>query len=214
MHSCGRVAALQIRSAEALIGFVRVGRESDGALQLGDRLGVFTGSAVSAAQSEVNLRQTAVELLRLLRRGESFVCPEAVFFHAVHSQAGVSDAAIRQREIGILGDRLVEIVERSLNVFALMAAQGVSAVQVKVIRSNVVGGPRSSAGHFVTGRIDVQSGNELVVDLVLDGEEVASDAIEFVAPKTAAVCAVFQIDGDTDFVAGTLQRALNEQVRA
>ena len=160
----------------------------------------------------MNFWQFIVQLLCLLGSCKSLLRPQTILLHRVHPQACVGNASIGKSKLGICLQRLIEEIQCRLIAFFVVAAQGIPPPQIQIIRSGVVGRPGLRRGALFIGRVDIEARDELIVDLILQREQIAYDAVKFLAPDSLAIRHVLQLHDDADLVPCGLQRALHEQV--
>ena len=72
---------------------------------------------------------------------------------------------------------------------------------------------RRNRGHLLVGGLGFHCVNQLGEDLILQRQQVSRNAGKFLAPM-AALGQIFQIDGDAQVIAGTLHRAVHDQIHA
>ena len=117
----------------------------------------------------MNFRQVGVKTLALLRREESLLRPQRVLGFFVHCQIGVGDAGIRQCEIRVVMQSVLEELHRCLQrLGAPIAMHGITSLQVRIVRGDVLGRMAARASHFFGCRLQRQGSDQFAINPGVD----------------------------------------------
>src|SRR5580704_11155795 len=164
------VTAIQVRWPQAAIEVIRIGRERKSAVQLCNSFRVFTRCSIDATERGMHFRQLVIIQLRLLCSRQSLLRPKAVLLDSVHAQACVGYARIRKGKLWVRPQRLIEVIERRLHAFTIVSSHGIATAQIQVICGGVIRRPGLGSSKLIISRVDIETRDELRVDLVFQSE--------------------------------------------
>ena len=131
----------------------------------------------------MDLGQVGVELLRLFRGTQSFCGPGVIFRQEIQGHAEIGPAGVCQGETGVLPNGLViELQGRHVSLDIGLAPHHVVAFQVEFVSAVVTGEAQGTARQIFVARVEIQRGDQLLVDGGLGTEKVAAQDGEFSAP--------------------------------
>ena len=121
-----------------------------------------TGEPVDVAQRQVHLGELVVEPGGLLRGRQRPRAPGGVACEAIHLKRAVGDAGVRQGESGVLRERLLVERDGALDVLRILPpAHRVAALEIQLVRLEVLGRMRDGPGPLVTAGREIQRCDKL-----------------------------------------------------
>ena len=115
---------------------------------------------------------------------------------------GVGQAAVRQRELRVLDDRLLEEVERLVQPFVGALVQVIPALQIEIARGEVFGRAPRAARVSGVEQAWLQFLDDRVGDRFLRRERIVERGIDRLGPEIRRRRGVHEVHGDAHAIAG------------
>ena len=192
---------------------VRIRRQLQRALQHDNRLRRLAGRQVRRAQRELNLEELRVEPLRLLSREHGLVGPELISRVAVSGQVGICQPRKRKRKPRVFRQCLLISRDGGLDIPGIvLPSHAVAAPEIEIVGFDAL--RRSRRGPVAFIRRDRERSEQLGEYPILERQQVAEDAGEFLRPETPAIHRIFQVGHDANAVALATNGPGEDQVDA
>ena len=116
-------------------------------------------------------------------------------------QIRIRQAGIGQRIVRILGDRLLEVLDRLLVAGDRALVPVIAALQVRLIRHGIVGVALRDLLAFLAAQARLDLVENLAGNLILHGEQVGGRAVVLIAPQLRSIRDVHQLGLDDQPIA-------------
>ena len=135
-----------------------------------------------------------VEALRLLRSAQRALHPQLFLLLPIHRQARIGYPGVGQRKSGVFLESILIKLDRGFDIANVVrAAHGISSLQVQIVGLDVFRGPGGAARQLFAGGFKLQRGDDLVVHLVFERQQILRHAGKFLAPQAFSAGYVFKI---------------------
>ena len=196
-HHLVVLAGGEERAQQEVVGALGVGLPLDHLAHQGDGLVVLPLGVEDPALGHQHLGQVAADGARLLggrhRAADPALRPLVV---VVELRAGVRDRGVGERERGVERDRVLEHLERELEVLAGQPPREALAAEVEVVGLQALRGLDGERLLLLRRELDAQRLGDLPRDLVLHLEDVRHLAVVALGPQREVGLGVHELRRD------------------
>ncbi len=196
------------RATQNVVGALAVGLALDGGSRELDRLVVLLLGVAHARSGGQHLGRLGIQRHGTVARRDATLDPfDVLLFQLVDHAAHVGNACVRERELRIQLDRLLEHLERKIQILAPRVA---AAAQVVVVGLQILGRLALDRSLLLWCERDAQGLRDAPRNLVLNGEHVFHLAVVPLSPRRMPALRLYQLRRDAESAPGPTDAALED----